>query len=676
MNVYHDLNDLPAFRNAVLTIGSFDGVHQGHQSIIERINLLSKEYDGESIVITFHPHPRLILHPKDKSLHLITTIDEKIALLRQYGVDNVVVVRFSVAFSQMKADEYIEKFLIEKFHPACIVIGYDHRFGLNRQGDINYLKWYGEIGNYKVQEIEKQEVEAITVSSTKVRQALQAGKVKKASQLLGHYFTISGKVVYGQQIGTKIGFPTANIEITSPHKLIPPDGIYAVYVTHQKNRYKGMLYIGKRPTVDGALDRTIEVNIFNFAKNIYGDKLLLELVDFIREDQKFDSLEGLKTQLTIDEQHTLACLKYEEIHLLKAPEKPQPSVAVVILNYNGEKWLEKMLPSVQASNYANFKIYVADNGSTDESKTLIKENFSDVIWLDLEENHGFAEGYNQALRQIESTYYVLLNSDVEVAEDWITPIINLMERDQTVAACQPKILSFNNRDQFEYAGAAGGWIDKWGYPFCRGRIFHIVEQDQRQHDDTQEIFWASGAALFIRASLFHNIGGFDGSYFAHLEEIDLCWRLKRAGYKIMARPKSVVYHVGGGTLDYENPKKTYLNFRNSLFTLMKNEAIAKLIWLIPLRLFLDGIAGILFLVKGQFGNIAAIFRAHWHFFPRIAQLLQQRKATQELIDKTSISQVPNKNGRLDKSIIWQFYIRRKKYFRQLRMNAINAATNP
>lgn len=665
MNVYHDLNDLPAFRNAVLTIGSFDGVHQGHQKILERINTIAQERNGESIVITFHPHPRLIVYPKDKTLRLITTIDEKIALLRKYGVDNVVVVRFSVEFSQMKADEYIEKFLIEKFNPSCIVIGYDHKFGLNRQGDINYLKWYGKIGRYEVQEIEKQEVKAITVSSTKVRNALQRGQVKKAAQLLGHYFTLTGLVVHGQQIGTKIGFPTANIEISSPHKLIPPDGIYAVYVRHHEDRYKGMLYIGKRPTVDGDLDRTIEVNIFNFTKNIYGDKLQLALVDFIRGDQKFDSLEALQVQLAIDEQHTLECLTYEEANKAQEAEKNQPEVAIVILNYNGEKWLEQMLPSVQATRYSNFKIYLADNGSTDESETLIKEQFADVNWLDLGENHGFAEGYNQALKQIEGDYYILLNSDVEVTENWISPIINIMERDRTVAACQPKILAFNNKTQFEYAGAAGGWLDKWGYPFCRGRLFHIVEQDKGQYDGTQEIFWASGAALFIRSNLFHDIGGFDGSFFAHLEEIDLCWRLKRAGYKIMVRPKSVVYHVGGGTLDYENPRKTYLNFRNSLYTLVKNEPISKLLWLIPLRLVLDGVAGAMFLMKGQFKNIGAIFKAHWHFFPKIARLLQQRKVVKEWIDRTSISSVSNESGRLNRSIIWQFYARGKHYFRHL-----------
>lgn len=665
MNVYHDLNNLPAFNNAVITIGSFDGVHQGHQKILEQVKALSKVKNGESVVITFHPHPRLVIYPNDTSLQLITTIEEKIALLRKYEVDNLVVVPFSKTFSQLKADEYIEQFLLDKFHPVAIVIGYDHHFGANRQGDINYLRWYAEIGQYEVHEISKQEIDELAISSSKIRKALLSSQIKKATQLLGHYFTLTGTVVHGQKIGTKIGFPTANLEINDAHKLIPPDGIYAVYVHHQQQRYKGMLYIGKRPSVGKKLDRTIEVNIFNFSKNIYGDRLTLELVDFVREDQKFESLDQLSQQLELDEKHTIDCLQYEESLTTKALTARQPEVAVIILNYNGKDYLEQFLPALLKTTYPNYQIYVADNGSSDTSYDLIQTQYPQVFWIDLKENHGFAQGYNLALQQVKADYYVLLNSDVEVTPNWIAPIIELMERDRTVAACQPKILAFNQKNYFEYAGAAGGWLDRLGYPFCRGRIFQKLERDKGQYDTTQEIFWASGAAMFIRANLFHDIGGFDGSYFAHLEEIDLCWRLKRAGYKIMVRPKSVVYHVGGGTLSYENPQKTYLNFRNSLFTLVKNESISKLIWLIPLRLLLDGLAGVMFLMKGQFKNTGAIVKAHWHFFPKIIALLAQRKIVLEYIKKTSISKTPNQTAQLNGSIVWQYYIQRKRYFKNL-----------
>lgn len=667
MNVYHDLKHLPKFRNAVITIGSFDGVHCGHQRILEQVKALAKAENGESIVITFHPHPRLVLAQSDNTnLALINSIEEKINLLRRYEVDNVVVVPFTKAFSEQRADEYIEDFLHHYFQPKYIVIGYDHRFGHDRQGDIDYLKWYGNILSYDVVEIKKQEVEEIAVSSTKIRTALAEGDVKKAHKLLGHYFTLTGIVVHGQKIGTTIGYPTANLKVNTPHKLVPPDGIYAVYCWHKQDRYYGMLYIGQRPTVEGYDNRTIEVNIFNFDKNIYGDKLTLELVDFIRDDEKFDDLEGLQVQLKADKKQVLDCLTFEDTYEDKRKEKNEPLAAVVILNYNGKDFLAQFLPSVLDTTYSNFKVIVADNGSTDGSLEFMSTAFPDVECLDLEENWGFAEGYNQALKQVEAEYFVLLNSDVEVTRNWLTPIIELMERDPTVAACQPKILAFDQKDQFEYAGAAGGWMDRWGYPFCRGRIFSTVEKDLGQYDDTQEVFWASGAVLFIRAKLFQEIGGFDGDYFAHLEEIDLCWRLKRAGYKIMVRPKSVVYHVGGGTLSYASPRKTYLNFRNSLFTIVKNEPLGKVLWLIPWRLVLDGFAGVLFLAQFQFSNIAAIFKAHWYFIPRIGQAFRKRRTAKVQVDRVSISTLPNMEGMYQGSIVWQYYAGGKKYFRNLK----------
>ncbi len=665
MKVYNDLNNLPSFRNAVVTIGSFDGVHHGHQRIIDKVNQLAQSIGGESVLITFHPHPRLIVYPKDDSLRLLTTIDEKIHFLEKYGIDNLVIVPFTIEFSQQTADEYIEKFLVDRFHPRYIVIGYDHRFGLGRQGDVSYLKWYGQRKGFEVEVIEKQEVEDMAVSSTKIRNALEQGDVRAASRLLHHFFTLTGTVGRGQRIGTQLGFPTANVEISQPHKLIPPDGIYAVFIQHQDQRYQGMLYIGHRPTLGKGNHRTIEVNIFNFNKDIYGDRLRLELVDFLRHDEQFEDLEAMRQQLARDRQKAEVILRSREQAEAKKKADNRPRVAVVILNYNGRRHLQRFLPSVLASTYNNLEIVVADNGSSDGSLELISTQFPEVRCLNLNDNHGFALGYNLALELVDADYYVLLNSDVEVTPGWMEPIIEVFERDPTVAACQPKIKAYDHKERFEYAGAAGGWIDNLGYPFCRGRIFATIEEDRGQYDNTQEIFWATGAAFFIRASLFHTIGGFDADYFAHAEEIDLCWRLKRAGYKIMVRPRSVVYHVGGGTLNYNTPFKTYLNFRNTLYTILKNETTGRLLWLLPLRFLLDGLAGALFFVQGKFRHIGSIIRAHWTFIPHLGRTIKKRKEVQDLIHKNSISSFPNMSGRYPGSIVWDYYARGKKEFRQL-----------
>ena len=660
MRILKNLNQLPAFQNAVVTIGSFDGVHRGHQRIIERLNALARKVGGESVVITFHPHPRQVIYPQDDTLKLLTTTDEKIFLLEKYGVDNVVIVPFTVEFSQISADEYIEKFLIEKFHPHSIVIGYDHRFGLNRQGDINYLRWYASKSNFEVIEIEQQEVDDIAVSSTKIRKALEDGRVSVGQKLLGHYYTLSGTVVHGQKIGASLGFPTANIEIPQNEKLIPPDGIYAVQVTYDGQRYGGMLYIGSRPTLKKYNNRTIEVNIFDFNQTIYGDEIKLELVDFIRYDTKFDDLEALKKQLSEDRKRSQLLLKN-----LEQTTRADVNIAVVILNYNGKKYLAQFLPNV-IKNSPEAEIIIADNGSTDDSLCFLQKHYPDIRRIEIKENLGFAAGYNQALKQLskEWDYFVLLNSDVEVTPDWLNPLISMLEKDATIAAVQPKIKAYLQKDAFEYAGAAGGWLDALGYPFCRGRIFAVTEKDEGQYDETQEIFWASGAALVIRAKLFNDIGGFDGDYFAHLEEIDLCWRLKRAGYKIMAEPTSVVYHVGGGTLSYNTPFKTYLNFRNSLYTLVKNESVDKLLWLLPLRLILDGLAAILFLTEGKFEHIRSIIKAHWTFFLNLGKALRKRRAAQQLIAQACIGE-ENTNGRFKGSIVWRYYALGKKTFKEL-----------
>ncbi|MCH2045365.1 MAG: bifunctional riboflavin kinase/FAD synthetase [Saprospiraceae bacterium] len=306
MNIYRDLVSLPSFRNAVLTIGSFDGVHIGHQQLIKHLCQRAKEENGQSILITFYPHPRLVV--SQSKVKLLNTLEEKAQLLAQYGVEELVVVPFTKAFAEQSADEYIEQFLVRYFQPKCIIIGYDHKYGKGRTGDINYLKKLADKHQYRVEEISKQEVSDIAVSSTKVRRAIQAGQVAKAAQLLGHPFVLSGTVVRGQQIGSKIGFPTANIHVTDPNKIIPPEGIYAVQVIHQANRYKGMLYIGSRPTVDQNLEKTIEVNIFNFDRAIYEQDLQVEFIQYLRGDIKFDTLDELKAQLYQDKQAALAAL--------------------------------------------------------------------------------------------------------------------------------------------------------------------------------------------------------------------------------------------------------------------------------------------------------------------------------------------------------------------------------
>ena len=326
-------------------------------------------------------------------------------------------------------------------------------------------------------------------------------------------------------------------------------------------------------------------------------------------------------------------------------------IAIVILNWNGQSFLEQFLPSVVKYS-GNARIIVADNNSTDNSIQFLKDNYSSVELIQLEQNFGFAGGYNNALKQVNSEYYVLLNSDVEVTESWLNPMVELLDNDNSIAACQPKIKDYNNKDYFEYAGASGGFIDKYGYPFCRGRIFESLEKDNNQHNSIKEIFWASGACLFIRSNEYHSIGGLDEFFFAHMEEIDLCWRLKNQGEKIMACPSSTVYHVGGGTLNKVKPQKTFLNFRNSLLTLHKNLPKNKRFIIIFTRILLDGIAGVKFIISGKPSHTLAIVRAHFSFYGAISQ----NKKKQKMVNN------PNLTGQINKSIVKGYYLDNCKSF--------------
>lgn len=356
-----------------------------------------------------------------------------------------------------------------------------------------------------------------------------------------------------------------------------------------------------------------------------------------------------------------------------------PSIAIVILNYNGMKdnFLADFLPSVIKSLYDGVQLYVADNASTDNSVGFLRsigfvsqgEDTANAVGqlIELNQNYWFAEGYNRALKNIDADYYVLLNSDVEVSENWIRPIIEWMELDDQIAVCQPKIKMYAKKNLFEHAGASGGMMDKYGFPFCRGRIFDALEEDHGQYDDKKEIFWASGAAFFIRAHLFHQFGGFDPYFKAHMEEIDLCWRLKRANYKIMVFPESVVWHVGGGTLPKSNPHKTYLNFRNSLSTLYKNSDNP--LKLIMVRLFLDALAAFKFLISGNLSCILSIIKAHWSFFSLIPVLREKRKEVDECI-KAHCYQSPTmrQSGFLEQSIVKLHFLKKKNTFEAIERN--------
>ena len=329
--------------------------------------------------------------------------------------------------------------------------------------------------------------------------------------------------------------------------------------------------------------------------------------------------------------------------------------AIVILNWNGKKFLEKFLPSVIAFSRYDADIIVADNDSTDDSVEFLKANFPEVRLIINDTNGGFAKGYNDALKKVKADYYVLLNSDIEVTENWINPVISLMDSDERIAACQPKLRSFYEKEKFEYAGAAGGFIDKYGYPFCRGRLFQSMEIDTGQYDDVKEIFWATGACMFVRAELYHKYGGFDEDFFAHMEEIDFCWRLKNSGYRIMYCPDSVVFHVGGGTLPKSSARKTYLNFRNNFSLLYKNLPKGRIFPVFFCRLFLDGIAGISFLAKGGFADLLAVIKAHFYFYRNIGKLKVKRK----IISPKAVKQV------FDGCIVISYYASSKKKFSEL-----------
>ena len=333
----------------------------------------------------------------------------------------------------------------------------------------------------------------------------------------------------------------------------------------------------------------------------------------------------------------------------------QHKTAVIILNWNGAKLLREFLPSV-VKYTPNARIIVADNGSTDNSLTVLNSDFPAVEILAFDQNYGFAEGYNRALAQVDSEFVVLLNSDVEVSKNWLEPIIERLQNDRQIAACQPKIRAYHNKEQFEYAGAAGGFIDKYGYPFCRGRILDELETDTGQYDEPIEVFWASGACFAVRREVYNQLGGLDADFFAHMEEIDLCWRMKNAGYTVWAEPKSVVYHVGGASLSSNNPHKLYLNFRNNLAMLYKNLPSRKLLPLLFLRMVLDGISALSYIASGKFSFFVAVLKAHFSFYGMLPNMRAKRKMAIPI-------NIPEKMW--NKSILWSFFVRKQKKYTDL-----------
>ncbi|WP_109830679.1 glycosyltransferase family 2 protein [Reichenbachiella versicolor] len=328
--------------------------------------------------------------------------------------------------------------------------------------------------------------------------------------------------------------------------------------------------------------------------------------------------------------------------------------AVVILNYNGEEFLKTFLTNV-VENSPSADVIVADNLSSDGSVDFLKSNHPDVQLIELDQNYGFTGGYNRVISKLDYEYTVLLNSDIEVAPNWLEPIINFMDSNPKVAACQPKILDYNQKEYFEYAGAAGGFIDTLGFPYCRGRVFDSLEKDSGQYNSPLQVFWATGAAMFVRTKLYNEVGGLDEDFFAHMEEIDLCWRLQRAGHEIYCIPDSTVYHVGGGTLNKINPRKTYFNFRNNLAMILKNESAINLVWKIPVKLTLDGIAAIKLWKDHSFGHFIAVIKAHFHFYAKASIHWRKRTST----TTTNTCQGPSKY------ILIDYFIKGKKKYNLL-----------
>ena len=652
MQIHFDLNSLPQFNNAVITIGSFDGVHLGHKTLLDQVKAVASKHHGESIVITFDPHPRLVLEGQPKNFALLTNLDEKVSLLSKHGIDHLVIVPFTKEFSQLSATSYLHNFLLHYFKPTAIVVGYDHKYGTGRVGDFDLMRKELNPLGIEIIEIDPLLIEQIAISSSAIRRGLEEGKMRTVNEQLGYPFFIRGTVVKGDQIGRRLGFPTANLSLKDPYKAIPLNGIYAAKVKIDNTLYDGMAYIGHRPVVGNNLARVIEVNIFNFEVDLYDTEIDLQLIEFIRKDVPLSNLDELKNQLFKDKAEVIKFYS-------KTSNKTLYTTAVIVLNYNGLKHLKTYLPEL-IKYTQDADIIIADNGSTDDSVAFLQSEYPEIQLLLFDKNYGFCGGYNKAINLITQDLVLLLNSDVRGTSGWLEPLLERLLSNEQVAIVQPKVLNDIQKELFDYAGGAGGWIDDLGYPFCKGRIFDDIEKDEHQYDNAEQVFWASGAAMLIRRSLYIKAGGLEEGFFAHMEEIDLAWRVKNMGYEVWAEPASIVFHLGGGTLDATSPKKTYLNFRNSLFVLVKNIEDQVIIRILA-RLCLDGVAGIRFLLQGKFSFFLAILKAHLHFYMGLNYYLKRRKENKVFIKRFTIGP-PNDSGLLKRSLIWSYFIKKQKTF--------------
>ena len=656
LEVHFGLDKLPLFNNTVLTIGTFDGVHHGHRAIIDQVVSLAHEVDGTSVLMTFDPHPRKVVFPNDDSLRLISTLQEKIKLLSETGIDHLVVVPFDISFSQINPSEYVDKILINKLRAKHVIIGYDHRFGLNRAGDFNFLKEYQHKGAFDLIEIPEQQINDLQVSSSKIRENLIHGRITEANMQLGHPYIISGIIKKGLKLAGSLGYPTANITVGDQDKLIPKLGTYAATCVLNNETYQGMLYIGHSTTLQEKARFSIEINIFHhFEYEFYGEQLEIILHKHIRNDQKFEDKEELLFNIGQDK---IDCQQYFD------NQNKIPECTVAVLNYNGREHLGTYVSNLKTSSSSKFDLVVIDNKSTDDSISYLREHHGDVQIIELTENHGFAGGYNEGLKQITTPYVALVNSDIEGTVSWLEPLIDMMNEDATIGAVQPKVRSYQEKEKFEYAGASGGFMDQFGFPFCRGRILDSVEEDSGQYDDIQEVFWTSGAAMIVRNDAFKKLRGFNKAFFAHMEEIDLCWRMKQLGYKMMINPKSTVYHLGGGTLSYGSSNKTFLNFRNNWWMMLRNLPSNKIGKFILVRILLDGAFIIKNLLTGQGNHAIAIIKAHWQIVTSIGTIKEQRRINRYHLNRATTDTV--EPVRLTEMLLpWRYYVRRQRKYSEL-----------
>ncbi|MDQ3142406.1 MAG: bifunctional riboflavin kinase/FAD synthetase [Bacteroidota bacterium] len=653
-DLHHDI--LPEFKDTVVSIGAYDGLHIGHQRIIHELVQTAKSRHSQSILITFYPHPKKIIDQGSAHIKMLLSKKEKEQILDSLGLDILVIVPFTVEFSQLLAADFVEGFLMKQFDPAVIVVGFDHKFGIHGSGDMKLLRAYEAEQMFTVIEIPKLVSSQTKISSSFIRSLVQINDFEKIREFLGRPYSIQGTVVSGQRIGTTLGYPTANLEPDDPDKLLPNDGIYAAVCYIQDRSFESMLYIGTRPTLGEKLKTTIEIHLFDFKEDIYHSKIKIDVIKFIRPDEKFTTIDELKRKITEDERNVKIVLRPFSLLYQKSA---QPQVAIAVLNYNGQKYLEEFLPAMIKFKPDNATLYIIDNASTDDSIYFLERNYPEITIIRLLRNYGFAGGYNKGLSQIKSDYFAIVNSDVKINSDWISPLLDKMIKNPEVFITQPKIKSLTRPNEFEYAGAAGGLIDFIGYPFCFGRILDNLEEDKGQYESEREIFWASGAAMLVKASVFEKLRGFDSEYFAHQEEIDFCWRVKRMGGKVMYIPSGEVFHLGGGTLAYDHPQKVYLNFKNNLYTIFKNIEWYKLYYILPIRLILDVLIGISFIFKGKFSIAISILKAYVVAISSTLFLVQKKKNTDALI-KTYSFKKSNLRGMLKGSIFVQYYLFNKR----------------